>query len=124
MRNTLVTLLVLAAPRAALACPVCFGQNDSPMARAANISILAMLVVVAGVLVGFATFFIHLVRRARLVAVEALDPAGRLRRSSGRPPQRGCRVGDPGGPPNLHVKAEVGRHVLQGSNPQEGTAQC
>src|SRR5437763_958360 len=28
----ILTLLGLAIPRAALACPVCFGQNDSPMA--------------------------------------------------------------------------------------------
>ena len=94
MRNTFITLFVLALPRAVLACPVCFGQNDSPMAKAANLSIVAMLVVVAGVLTGFASFFIHLVRRARLASDEASGPA------------------------------EAGRRVLQGSSPQEGTAQC
>ena len=94
MRNTLITLFVLVVPRAALACPVCFGQNDSPMARAANISILAMLVVVVGVLGGFASFFIHLMRRARLVTNEAAGPA------------------------------ESGRHRLQGASPQGETAQC
>src|SRR4029077_16985846 len=36
--------LVLAAPRLALACPVCFGQNDSPMAIAMNMGIIAMLI--------------------------------------------------------------------------------
>ena len=36
MRTTLVTLALLAAPRLALACPVCFGDNDSPMAVAMN----------------------------------------------------------------------------------------
>ena len=91
MRNTLITLFVVAVPRAALACPVCFGQNDSPRARAANLSIVAMLVVVAGVLAAFASFFIHLMRRARLMA---------------------------------GAKAEAGGHVLRGSSPQEGTAQC
>ena len=105
MRNTLITLCMLAAPRAALACPVCFGQNDSPMARAANLSIVAMLVVVAGVLAGFASFFIHLMRRARLVADEASGPA-----------EEGRHV--------LRAPAETRRHVLQGSSPQEGTAQC
>ena len=49
-----------------LACPVCFGQSDSPMAWAMNTGILFMLVIVGGVLVGFASFFLHLVRRARL----------------------------------------------------------
>ena len=54
----------------ALACPVCFGQNDSPMASAAKLSILFMLIVTGGVLAAFASFFIHLVRRARAAADE------------------------------------------------------
>ena len=67
MRHRFLTLLVmLGAPRVALACPVCFGQNDSPLAQAMNLGILLMLIVVAGVLAGFAAFFISLVRRARL----------------------------------------------------------
>ena len=49
-----------------LACPVCFGQSDSPMALAMNTGILFMLVIIGAVLVGFASFFVHLVRRARL----------------------------------------------------------
>jgi maltodextrin utilization protein YvdJ len=60
--------LLVAVPRAALACPVCFGQNDSPLAKAMNLGIIAMLVVVAGVLAAFASFFIYLMRRAKLVA--------------------------------------------------------
>ena len=68
MRKTLFTLGLLAAPRAALACPVCFGNSDSPMAVATNMGIIAMLVVVAAVLGGFASFFIYLMRRARRVA--------------------------------------------------------
>ena len=66
--KTLILVFVLAAPRAALACPVCFGQNDSPLAQAMNSGIIFMLVVVAGVLAAFASFFIYLMRRARLVA--------------------------------------------------------
>jgi hypothetical protein len=68
MRKTLFTVGLLTAPRAALACPVCFGNSDSPMAIATNMGIIAMLVVVAGVLGGFATFFIYLMRRAKRVA--------------------------------------------------------
>jgi hypothetical protein len=71
MRKTLLTLLtlvMLAAPRAAFACPVCFGDSNAPMAVAMNMGILAMLIVVAGVLGAFATFFIYLIRRARRVA--------------------------------------------------------
>ena len=76
MRHTIVTALIVLAPRAALACPVCFGQNDSPLASAMNLGILAMLGVVVGVLAGFATFFIHLVRRARLAEESGPAEAG------------------------------------------------
>ena len=69
--TTLIVLFVLTAPRAALACPVCFGQNDSPLAQAMNSGIIFMLVVVAGVLAAFASFFIYLMRRAKLVAQQS-----------------------------------------------------
>jgi hypothetical protein len=68
IRQTLFTLFALAAPRAVLACSVCFGNSDSPMAKATNLGIIAMLVVVVGMLASFAAFFIYLNRRARLIA--------------------------------------------------------
>jgi len=77
----LVAVMAL-SPRTAFACPVCFGQNDSPMAVATNMGILAMLVVVAGMLASFAGFFVYLNRRARLVngphdAASSTRPIGR-----------------------------------------------
>jgi ABC-type thiamin/hydroxymethylpyrimidine transport system permease subunit len=80
MRRVLITTACLAAmlaaaPGSALACPVCFGANDSPMAIATNMGIVAMLVVVVGVLGAFATFFIYLMRRAKMVASQS-DPVG------------------------------------------------
>ena len=74
-RTALVLALLLALPRAALACPVCFGQTDSPLANAMNLGILAMLVVVGGVLAAFASFFIYLMRRARMVAQQVEETA-------------------------------------------------
>jgi hypothetical protein len=72
----LLTGFAVAAPRAALACPVCFGNSDSPMATAAKMGIFAMLVVVAGVLGAFASFFIYLMRRAKIAAAtESEDTA-------------------------------------------------
>jgi len=68
MRKTLLTIGLLAAPRAAFACPVCFGDSNAPMAVAMNIGIIFMLIVVAAVLGGFASFFIYLIRRARRMA--------------------------------------------------------
>jgi hypothetical protein len=51
-----------------LACPVCFGQSDSPMAQGLNLGILFLLGVVGFVLASFGAFFIYLARRARLAA--------------------------------------------------------
>jgi hypothetical protein len=65
-RVLVVAASLVLAPRAALACPVCFGNSDSPLASATNLGILAMLGVVASVLSGFAAFIVHLNRRARL----------------------------------------------------------
>jgi hypothetical protein len=78
-RHLVALLLVLAVPRAAFACPVCFGQNDSPMASATNLGIVVMLGFTVAMLVAFASFFIYLVRRARLAAEGRLPaPAPRL----------------------------------------------
>jgi maltodextrin utilization protein YvdJ len=70
IRALVLSSLVL-APRSALACPVCFGENDSPLAVAMNMGIIFMLVIVGAVLVGFASFFIYLMRRARLAAQQS-----------------------------------------------------
>ena len=71
MRTLLLTAAILAAPRVALACPVCFGQSDSPLAKAMNMGILLMLLVVGGMMAAFASFFISLVRRARQAEADA-----------------------------------------------------
>jgi hypothetical protein len=68
--TVIVAAMALAVPRAALACPVCFGDSNSPMAIATNAGIIFMLVVVAAMLCGFASFFIYLMRRAKRVAVQ------------------------------------------------------
>lgn len=65
MKRAIFTTFLLAAPRAALACPVCFGQSDSPMAAATNAGIWLMLGVVGVMLSGFAGFFIYLSRRMK-----------------------------------------------------------
>jgi hypothetical protein len=62
-----VTIALLAMPRVALACPVCFGQSDAPLAVAINRGVIAMLGFVAVVLSAFAAFMLYLYRRAKLV---------------------------------------------------------
>jgi maltodextrin utilization protein YvdJ len=71
MRPLLLALVLLAAPRVALACPVCFGQNDTPMGNAIKAGVILMLVLVGLVLAGFAAFIVQLNRRARMFAAES-----------------------------------------------------
>ena len=67
MKIGLTTLALLAVPRLALACPVCFGGPDSPQTQAAQMGILALLVVTVGMLASIAGFFfVYLRRRIRL----------------------------------------------------------
>jgi len=87
MLRALITLIaVLAAPRLALACPVCFGQSDSPMAMAMNSGIMLMVGVFVAVLGGFAAFIIYLMRRAKVFADE---PAAADSSYPGTNPQEG-----------------------------------
>ncbi len=76
-RTIVLTAAALAIPRAALACPVCFGQSDAPLATAARLGVITLLIVVVAVLGSFAAFFIYLIRRARLAEMpEPADPVG------------------------------------------------
>jgi hypothetical protein len=67
------TLALVAAPRAAFACPVCFGQSDSPLAKGVNVGVLFLLGTITAVLIAFASFMIYLARRARVFAGENID---------------------------------------------------
>ena len=81
MRPLLLALVLLAAPRVALACPVCFGQNDTPMGNAVKAGVIMMLVLVGYdeedmrqstlVLTGFGAFIVQLNRRARALAEDS-----------------------------------------------------
>ena len=52
------------APNPLLACSVCYGQSDSPMAYGFNAAIITLLVVVLAVLGSIAGFFVYLAKRA------------------------------------------------------------
>jgi hypothetical protein len=71
MRTLFLTLVLLAAPRLALACPVCFGQNNTPLGNAVKGGVILMLVLVGVVLAGFGAFIVQLNRRARAFAEES-----------------------------------------------------
>jgi hypothetical protein len=85
-RIAAASLLIGAAPREALACPVCFGNSDAPMAVATNTGIFFMLGVVVMMLAAFASFFVYLIRRANRLAADAGPvhaDTGRLEPSEG-----------------------------------------
>jgi len=46
-----------------LACAVCFGASDSPLALGASMGVVFMLGVTVVMLAAFASFFIYLIRR-------------------------------------------------------------
>lgn len=71
---------LIASADGALACPVCFGQTDSPMAAGMNWAILLLLVITGGVLFGFVSFFVYLFKRQRAILGEPIDVAGSAHR--------------------------------------------
>jgi hypothetical protein len=57
-----------ASPAGLLACAACFGKSDSNMARSLNAGIFSLMAVVGTVLVGAASFFVFLSRKAAAAA--------------------------------------------------------
>jgi hypothetical protein len=61
----LTVLVILALPQIAMACPVCYGDPNSLMAKGMNNAILFLLGVVGFVQIGFVALFWSWWRRAR-----------------------------------------------------------
>jgi len=59
-----VAIVMAMCAQPLLACAVCYGQSDSPLARAMNWGIVTLLAVVASVLGGITMFFVHVGRRS------------------------------------------------------------
>ena len=64
-------LVVLSRPESLWACAACYGQSDSPMAHGLNWGIFSLLLVVALMLGGIASFFVYLARRSATLAASA-----------------------------------------------------
>jgi len=64
--------------RYVLACPICFGASDAPMALGMNWGVLTLLAVILVVLGSFATFFVRLARRAEAVGPAEAGPYARI----------------------------------------------
>ena len=67
MRVAVTTMMLIALPKLALACPVCFGNPNSAQTKGAQAGILALLIVTVAMLSSIAGFFfVYLRRRIRM----------------------------------------------------------
>jgi hypothetical protein len=79
MRDTLRTLtttaaaLMLGGSASLLACPLCFGAEETPLIDGAKLGVLVMLGVLFAVQGAFVAFFLYLRKRARQNADVELD---------------------------------------------------
>ena len=60
----LLLFAVALSPVASQACAVCYGDPDSPMSKGLTWGITALLVVVASVLGGIASFFVYIAKKS------------------------------------------------------------
>jgi len=70
---TTAALVAIAGSERLLACPVCFGAEETSMIDGTKMGILALLVVTIAVQGAFVGFFLYLRRRARSIADSDLD---------------------------------------------------
>lgn len=69
----IASLLSIIYTNMTIACSVCFGLSDGPLKDGINWSILGLLFIIATVLLGFASFFIVLVRKAAKVNAKNIN---------------------------------------------------
>jgi hypothetical protein len=65
--------VVVAGGSRVLACPVCFGAEETSMIDGAKLGVLVMLAVTLAVQGGFVGFFLYLRKRAKRIADVELD---------------------------------------------------
>jgi hypothetical protein len=70
---TCIALVMIYGRTSVLACPMCFGAEETSMIDGTKLGILAMLAITFAVQGGFLAFFIYLRRRAKRIAEADLD---------------------------------------------------
>jgi hypothetical protein len=63
-----MAVLVIGGSATVLACPVCFGAEESPLIDGAKLGVVALVLVTLAVQLGFVSFFLYLRKRAKQVA--------------------------------------------------------
>jgi heme/copper-type cytochrome/quinol oxidase subunit 2 len=66
-------LVMIAGGSPLLACPVCFGAEETSMIDGAKLGVLVMLAIILAVQGGFVAFFLYLRKRAKHIADVDLD---------------------------------------------------
>jgi hypothetical protein len=70
---TTAVAIVMAGSSSVLACPLCFGAQETALVDGTKLGILTLLIVVLAVQGAFAGFFFYLRRRAKQIADVDLD---------------------------------------------------
>jgi hypothetical protein len=68
-----VVFVAMAGGASVLACPVCFGAEETSMVDGAKLGVLVMLAITFAVQGGFVGFFLYLRKRAKRIADVELD---------------------------------------------------
>jgi hypothetical protein len=66
-------LVLIGGSSTLLACPVCFGADETPLIDGAKLGVLVLMAVTLAVQGGFVGFFLYLRKRARRIADVELD---------------------------------------------------
>ena len=70
---TTAAVVLIGGGSSVLACPVCFGAEETPMIAGAKLGVMVMLAITLAVQGGFVGFFLYLRRRAKRIAEVELD---------------------------------------------------
>jgi hypothetical protein len=70
---TTAALVAMAGGTSVLACPVCFGADETPMIDGAKVGVMVMLAITLAVQGAFVGFFLYLRKRAKRIADIELD---------------------------------------------------
>ena len=70
---TTAAAVMIGGGSSVLACPVCFGAEETAMIDGAKLGVLVMLAILLAVQCGFVGFFLYLRKRAKLIADIELD---------------------------------------------------
>ena len=73
VRTITTTVMVIGGSSTVLACPVCFGAEETAMIDGAKLGVLVMLAITLAVQGGFVGFFLYLRNRAKRIADVELD---------------------------------------------------